>query len=106
MGTLSIVSVPANLLVLPLVPVLMATAALTALLGFTFSALAFVPAVASSAVAGYMFAVVTSLSDLPFATITVPPFSIWVVIAVYLMLTLVVLRLQRTPTYEQLAPPV
>jgi competence protein ComEC len=84
MGALSLVSLPANLLVLPVVPVLMAVGAITILFGFVSGTLAFVGASGVYAIADYIFWVVRMLSGLPFATVSVPSLSIWVIILIYL----------------------
>lgn len=99
-GTLSLVSLVANLLVLPVVPILMAVGALTILLGFFSSTAAFVGASGVYVIADYIFRVVNWLADLSFATVSVPSFSVWVVCVVYMFLFGLAYRLSRTRSTE------
>lgn len=103
-GLLSFVSLPANLLVLPIVPLLMAAGALTILFGFISRALALVSAASVYLIADYIFAVVQNLSELSFATVVIPPIPIWLVIGVYAGLFWLALRLQGGQTTTQSLP--
>ncbi len=104
-GLLSFVSLPANLLVLPIVPLLMAVGALTILFGFFSSALALVGASGVYVIADYIFAVVRYLSNLSFATVVIPPIPIWVVIVLYIGLFWFAYRLQDRQITPQSLPP-
>jgi competence protein ComEC len=83
MGTLSLVSLPANLLVLPVIPVLMTVAAITAVLGLISSVLGFAPAVFAYLLSGYVIGVVRWLANIPGAAVSVPPFPVWLVFVMY-----------------------
>jgi competence protein ComEC len=82
-GRLSLVSLPANLLVLPVVPVLMAATALVAVGGFLARAVALPAVMLTVGIAGYIFFVVRTLAELPFAFLAIPAFPWWVVVGMY-----------------------
>ena len=71
-GTLSVVSLPANLLVLPLVPLAMLLTFLAGITGVIAPAVAGWVGVPANAVLGYMTAVVDWIASLPGAQTTVP----------------------------------
>jgi competence protein ComEC len=89
-GLFSLVALPANLLVNPLVPLAMAGAAIAGVVGMTVGA--FVPLVAT--VIGYPTLLLTRYfifiaeksSALPYAAFTLPLFSFWLVLAAYAVL--------------------
>jgi competence protein ComEC len=83
-GMLSFVSLPANLFVLPVVPLLMAVGAVTILFGFISSTLAFVSASGVYVIADYVFLVVRWLAGTSYATVSLPAVSIWGVLSVYM----------------------
>lgn len=85
-GMLSLVSLPANLLVLPVVPILMAAGCVTIFLGFISSSLTILGATSVYMVADYIFRVVRWLSGLPFATMTLPAIPVWFIIVTYMCL--------------------
>lgn len=83
-GMLSVVAVLVNLLVLPLLPLAMFFGALATLLGFItplgifFSFPAFL-------ILSAVFAIASFFVGLPYSSVSVPPFSIFVLIAIYLL---------------------
>jgi competence protein ComEC len=85
-GKLSLISFMANLLVLPVVPVLMATGTATALSGLLLENLALPFAAASYGVASYIFSVVDTLASLSFATATLGRVPLLLVFLSYALL--------------------
>ncbi len=80
MGDISVVSVAANLAILPVIPIAMLFGFVSVVLpGF----IAFVPVVLASLLLKYIFAVVHFFADLPFATIAIPYFPAWLMITWY-----------------------
>ena len=82
-GTLSLVSLPANLLALVPVPFAMLFSFIAALGGMAFGSLAAVLALPAYALLWYIIAVAQFLASLPFAAITIPAFSAWWMFAAY-----------------------
>lgn len=86
-GLLSLIALPANLLVNPLVPLAMGLAAFTGVVGMTLGP--FIPVIAT--VAGvpthlfmrYFIFIAEKSSALPFAAFDLPLFSFWFVLAAY-----------------------
>jgi competence protein ComEC len=98
-GYLSLVSVPVNALVLPLVPLVMLVGFAAGLLGLLHPWLAFVPALAAQFVLKLILLITQGAAALPFAAAIIAPFPWWVAVAVYIPLTLLALRTySRTPT--------
>lgn len=98
-GTLSLVSLPANLLALVAVPLAMAASAFAAAVGI---GAVFVPAVEPMAsLAGvpaylllsYIIAVAQFFASLPLAAVLVPAFSVWWMVCAYALMAALVLRL-------------
>lgn len=85
-GNLSLVAIPTNLLVVPLVPFAMGLSALAGFAGMLFAALPVVgiilayPAYLANA---YLIYVATKAATLPFAAFTLPLFPFWLVLAAY-----------------------
>ncbi|HQU07855.1 MAG: hypothetical protein B7X04_02180 [Parcubacteria group bacterium 21-54-25] len=94
-GLFSIVALPANLLVLPLVPLAMATSAFAGLVGVVLPALAPASALPAYALLSYIAWVVHAAATLPLATVAVPSFSFVFVILAYAFLALPVYRLAK-----------
>jgi competence protein ComEC len=91
-GVLSFVAVPANLLALPLIPFAMLTGFIAGLLGFVHPLLGLLPALLSDLVLRWMMFVATSAANLPLSHTVIPPFSGWLLVALYIPLTLVAVR--------------
>lgn len=94
-GNLSLVSVPANLLTMPMVPLAMGLSALAGFAGMIFGTivplfgivLAF-PAYLANA---YLILIARESASLPFAAFTLPEFPFWLVLVAYAALIYVVL---------------
>jgi competence protein ComEC len=95
-GVLSLVALPANLLVLPLIPMTMLGAFVTGILVFVSTALALIPALPTSVLLAWILAVGKYGALLPFAAIHLPPLSGWLVLLTYALLALLIYRLSRS----------
>ncbi len=82
-GGLSLVSLPANLLVLIATPATMLFGFLTGSVGLASTLLATPLAWIATALLGYILAVTETLASLPFASISVPPLPLGAVIIAY-----------------------
>jgi competence protein ComEC len=103
-GTLSIVSLPVNLLVLVTMPFAMLFSFIAGVLGGVFGSLALPLAAPAYALLSYAFLVVEWFASLPFAAVTVKSFSFaWVVVAYALMGGWLAWRYQRN-TRPEVAP--
>ena len=86
-GVLSFLSVPANVLALPMVPFAMLGGFIAGILGFIHPALAFAPALVSDSLLKWIMFVARLVASVPFGTAIIPAFSAWIVIAAYVPLT-------------------
>ena len=103
-GELSVVSLPSNLLVLIAVPATMLFGFLASAVSLVSTTLASPLAWIATALLGYMLAVVDKFSSLPFASIALPPLSLWGVIAVYVSIFVVLMwSARKTPTRKRIA---
>ncbi|MFM2423741.1 MAG: hypothetical protein RLZZ70_128 [Candidatus Parcubacteria bacterium] len=75
MGEWSLVAVPVNLLVLPMVPVAMLLTFITGLLALVSPVLAMPVGALASASLTYIITIAKTVATLPFAAVSVPPFS-------------------------------
>ena len=82
-GTLSLVSLPANLLALVPVPFAMLFSFIAALGGMLFGGLASILALPAYALLWYIIAIAQFLASLPFAALSIPAFSAWWMFAAY-----------------------
>lgn len=82
-GLFSLVALPANLLVLPVVPLAMAFSALAGIAGFLTPAIAPVIGVPAYVLLAYITSAVEFASALPLAAVTIPAFPFWVVVLAY-----------------------
>ncbi len=89
-GLLSLVALPANILVNPIVPFAMAAAAIAGVTGMIFGSLApFVVHLAGLpvlALTHYIIFIATKSAALPYAALTLPPFPFWLVLVAYAVL--------------------
>ena len=83
MGTLSLVSLPVNILILSTVPITMFLGFVTGLFGLISLWLSFIPALPSYILLWYQLTVVHLGSVFPFGAITLPIFSPWLMVLVY-----------------------
>ncbi len=96
-GNLSLISLPANILVLPLVPLTMLLSFIAGLIGILLPTLAPVFGLPAYAFLSYIIVVGKYAAELPFAHAIIPAFSIAFVVIVYVLLWRLVLRLRRLP---------
>lgn len=82
-GLFSVVALPANLLVLPIVPLAMAASAFAGVIGFLIPTLAPVAGLPAYALLSYVVAVVEISANLPLAAFYVPAFPAIVMILAY-----------------------
>ncbi|HEX8947082.1 MAG TPA: ComEC/Rec2 family competence protein [Candidatus Paceibacterota bacterium] len=99
-GLFSVVSLPANVLVLPFVPPAMAASAFAGAVALVLPALAPVAGLPAYALLGYIIGAVHVSAALPFAAFAVPAFSLAWVIVSYILLALLVRRLGRSRPKE------
>ena len=86
-GNISFLSLPANVLVLPLLPLVMLAGILAGLLQFVSGVLAFVPALVADLLLRWILLVVGVVQAIPFSATTVYAFPSWAVFAIYVLLT-------------------
>jgi len=91
-GIFSFVSIPANLLALPIVPFTMLAGFITGLCGLLSQNLALIPALATTTALQWIIFVARTAAALPFATFTIPAFPAYVVAIAYLPLAWWALR--------------
>jgi len=89
MGTLSLVALPVNLLILAAIPLTMLFGFLTGMLGFISSALAAPFAFLSYAFLEYELFIVEFFAKLPFAEVFVSDFPLWLMLSCYAVLVFV-----------------
>ncbi len=94
-GVLSFVSLPANILALPVVPAAMLTGFLGGMLALVHPILGFLPALVSDILLRFMILVAQVATALPFSSATIPQFSPWIVAACYIPLTTLAIWLYR-----------
>jgi competence protein ComEC len=82
-GNLSLVSIPANLLVLEAVPPAMLFSAIAAIGGLVFEPLAPIIGFPANALLSYILGVAHFLASVPFAAVMVPAFSAWLLAPIY-----------------------
>lgn len=82
-GTLSFVSLPANLLILAFIPLTMLLGFITGILGFISTYIAFVPGVFTFLLLKYQLFIVNLFDKIPFGSINIPAFSPVIVFIVY-----------------------
>ena len=98
-GILSFVSLPANVLVLPLLPIVMLLGFVAGLSALVHPLLGLIPALLAQVVLKVIILVAQGAAALPFASATVIPFPGWVVALVYVPITWLALRIySRKPT--------
>ncbi len=103
MGTLSFVAIPANLLIMPVVPFAMLFAACAGVAGVLFgmSAAAYALALPAYAATAYLIMVAQKSAALPWAALSVPPFSFLYVVLAYGLLIYLVASSKRFSTTLQ-----
>jgi competence protein ComEC len=100
-GNVSIVSLFANLLVLPVVPILMSFGALTAVIGWFSPGFSLLFAAGSYGVSAYIFTVTEKLANLPFAVASVGKVPLWIVLLVYFIAIISLIYQKRLKTTKK-----
>lgn len=96
-GTLSLVALPANALVLPVIPLAMAVSALAGLAGFLLPGVAPLIALPAYAILSYVIGATEFFANLPLASVSVPTFPFLLTLVVYAMLAWSVGKRIRNP---------
>ena len=86
MGTLSLIALPANMLVLPAIPISMGLGAIVGFLGMLSPALSFPFAFATHLLLVYLIWIITFLAHVPFASIVIAQFPLWLCVALYILM--------------------
>lgn len=101
-GIVSFFALPANMLVLPLVPTTMLLGFVAGLLGLLSPLFGFVPALCAELLLSWALWVAATTAHLPFSVAIVPEFSGWLLCAVYMPLGWFAIRkYQQTASPEQ-----
>ncbi len=87
MGNLSLVALPANILILPFIPLTMLLGFLTGFFGLIWHILAIPLGWISYLLLHYELSVIGFFSNLPFAAFTIPDFPLFIVIIIYAYFT-------------------
>ncbi|MDB4992499.1 MAG: Competence protein ComEC, partial [Parcubacteria group bacterium] len=100
-GNLSLVSIFANVIAMPAVPFAMGLSALAGMLAFPLGYIASVLPVLAGLPAylplAYIIKIATLSASLPFAQVTIPLFSFWIVILTYSLYALLLYRFSKQP---------
>lgn len=104
-GLFSVVALPANFLVLPLVPLAMATSAFAGFFAFFSPALAPLVGLPAYILLHYIISVVHFVANIPFSAFSVPSFSFAWVVVTYISLFLFARRLSFRKTLYALPEP-
>ena len=100
MGEVSVVSLPVNLLVLFVIPVTMLFGFLAGVAGFISFAFAAPFAFLAYILLAYELKIVDLFASLPFASVTVPQISIWIVILTYSFYIFLILKWRKVQEVE------
>lgn len=99
-GNLSLVSLPANVLVAPVIPATMGFSALAGVVGMLFGGFAPVVSIVIGYPAylttSYLILVAEDAAALPAAAVTLPAFQFWIVLLAYAILGIFAYRVSRT----------
>lgn len=101
-GVLSFVSLPVNVLLLPLVPAAMYLGFVSGLLAMVHPLLAIVPAFAADIILRLVIFVVSGAAALPFAATIAPAFPAWVAVLVYAPLVVFALHIYKKTLHKLL----
>lgn len=94
-GNLSLVSLPANILVLPVVPLTMALSAIAGVVSLIVPFLAVYIGLPAYLLLAYITHVATIAAELPFARVIIPTFPALLLIPMYALVAWVVVRLSK-----------
>ena len=90
MGTLSLVALPVNLLILVFVPITMLFGFITGMLGFVSTIISLPFAFITNALLTYQLKVVDIFASLPVAAIEINYFPIWIAVLIYIIYGIVI----------------
>ncbi len=94
-GNLSLVAVPANILVLPVVPLAMALSALAGLVSFVVPFLGIYAGLPAYGVLFYIIEVAKLAAQLPFAHVIIPAFPAFLLLPLYALVAWLVVQLRK-----------
>lgn len=94
-GDLSLISVPANILVLVAVPWAMFFGFIATSISFISGLLGTIFSFPAYFLLSYQIAVVEFLAGLPFSVVTIPPFALWIMLVVYVILFYTLYRISK-----------
>jgi len=97
-GQISTLSIPVNILVLGIIPLIMLFGFITGMLGFLGNIVSLPFAYITTALLAYVLWVVRFFSAIPFASLKVPTFPVWAVVVVYALLVCWLIFLKRKTT--------
>lgn len=100
-GLLSLVSLPANLLVLPVIPLAMLCSAVAGMLGMLVPSLAPLLGLPAYGLLMYVIEVARALAAIPFAAVTLPMIPVWMVVLMYGVVGYVGSYMKRTTPQAQ-----
>jgi len=103
-GNLSFVAVPANLLVLPVIPLTMLFSFVAGVMGMVAPLAAPVVGLPAYALLSYMIEVARRAGEFSLSATTLDAFPFWIVLVLYAMLFLVARRLPKTTSATQGSP--
>lgn len=83
MGGLSVVALPANVAILPLIPATMILGFVTGFAGLVFNALAWLPGKIAYLLLDYELGAINFFSNFSFSSLSVPNFPFWLMIFIY-----------------------
>jgi hypothetical protein len=83
-GSIQIFSLPANMLVLPFVSVTMFLGLLVGIFGFFGRFIGMIVGIPSYIILYYDIFIAQTISHLPFAQLSIPDFSLWMVVVMYI----------------------
>jgi len=92
MGNVSLVSLPANILILLFIPIVMFVGFVATLLSYISYFVALPLSYVTHLILSWILGVSHYLGNLTFATLSISIFPFWVVIIVYMVLTIFVMR--------------
>ncbi len=95
MGTLSLIALPVNILILPFMPIAMFTSAITSILGLFSHVVAFPFGFVSYSLLHFILSVIKTASTYLFASFTVKTFPLWLVLILYIGMGIFIYRLQK-----------
>jgi competence protein ComEC len=105
-GIFSVVALPVNLLVLPVIPLAMFFGFIAGMIALLFPPLAFVAGLPSFALLSWILKVADHASRFPFAAVHVPAISLPITLLMYALLSIWIYRAQCTLTSKTSALPL